>query len=44
MVSDMLQQMGCKPTRVANAEAALNALAGKSGYDLVFSDIVMPGR
>ncbi|MFT3728888.1 MAG: ATP-binding protein [Terricaulis sp.] len=44
MVGDMLQQMGCKPTRVANAEAALDALAGKAGYDLVFSDIVMPGQ
>ena len=43
MVSDMLQQMGCQPTRVANAAAALDALAEKSSYDLVFSDIVMPG-
>jgi signal transduction histidine kinase len=43
MVSDMLQQMGCQPTRVANAADALDALAQRNGYDLVFSDIIMPG-
>jgi signal transduction histidine kinase len=43
MVSEMLEQMGCRPKRVANASAALDALNNGCDYDLIFSDIVMPG-
>lgn len=43
VVGEMLRQMGCAPTRVASAEAALGALEGHCPYDLIFSDIVMPG-
>jgi signal transduction histidine kinase len=44
MVSEMLQQIGYIPTRVADAAAALNAVEKSCDYDLVFSDIVMPGE
>ncbi|MFZ2032045.1 MAG: ATP-binding protein [Vitreimonas sp.] len=43
MVGQMLQQMGCQPKRVANAAAALDILEHGCSYDLIFSDIVMPG-
>ncbi|MEJ0061294.1 MAG: ATP-binding protein [Terricaulis sp.] len=42
-VNDMLTQLGYKPTRVSNANAALGALANEREFNLVFSDIVMPG-
>jgi signal transduction histidine kinase len=34
---------GCLPTRVASAEAALGILRDAHQFDLVFSDIIMPG-
>ncbi|HYD74206.1 MAG TPA: ATP-binding protein [Candidatus Binatia bacterium] len=43
MVDDMLEQLGCTSLRAANAEAALHALAERR-FDLVFSDIIMPGE
>jgi CheY-like chemotaxis protein len=42
-VDEMLREMGCTPTRVASAQAALNAVEERCTYDLIFSDIVMPG-
>jgi signal transduction histidine kinase len=43
LVCEMLIQLGHKPTRVAHASAALGILSKSGGYDLVFSDIIMPG-
>lgn len=43
VVSEMLRQMGCKPFRVPNAQAALGAVDHDCAFDLVFSDIIMPG-
>ncbi len=40
----MLRKLGYKVTAAANADAALELFARDSGYDLLFSDIVMPGR
>ncbi len=42
--SMLLDQIGYKVIVVANAEAALQALAANSAIDLVFSDVVMPGE
>lgn len=40
----MLQEMGHRVTRVYDAQSALKTLeAGSSDYDLVFTDVVMPG-
>src|SRR5579872_1105378 len=39
----LLEQLGYEVKWVSNAEAALEAIEG-NGFDLVFSDIVMPGR
>ena len=39
----LLEQLGCTVRLVANAEAALRELE-LDGIDLVFSDIVMPGK
>jgi CheY-like chemotaxis protein len=39
----LLEQLGYAVRWVSNAEAALAAIEGQ-GIDLVFSDIVMPGR
>ena len=40
----MLEEMGHTVTRVGDAQAALEALeAGADRFDLVFSDVVMPG-
>lgn len=43
VVGELLSQMGCAPTRVNNASDALEAIDRGTPYDLVFSDIVMPG-
>jgi PAS domain S-box-containing protein len=40
---EMINQLGYDTTRVASADAALGALAGRP-VDIVFSDIMMPGR
>ncbi|MBM6581644.1 response regulator [Microvirga sp. BT689] len=39
----ILEEMGLQVTHVADARAALAALQPGAGFDLVFSDIVMPG-
>jgi signal transduction histidine kinase/ActR/RegA family two-component response regulator len=44
LVTDMLRELGYQVTRVASAEAALGALADVRTIDVVFSDIMMPGR
>jgi signal transduction histidine kinase/CheY-like chemotaxis protein len=44
LVTDMLQELGYRVTRAATAEAALGALADVRTIDVVFSDIMMPGR
>jgi PAS domain S-box-containing protein len=41
--ADLLEQLGYTVRRVANAEAALREIE-LDGVDLVFSDIVMPGK
>src|SRR6202789_977538 len=43
LVTEMLNSLGYRVTRVASARAALGALADDPGIDLVFSDILMPG-
>jgi PAS domain S-box-containing protein len=40
----LLEQLGYRVRRVADAEAALREIERRDGVDLVFSDIVMPGR
>ena len=41
---EMLADLGHRPQRATNAEAALNELgADGNGYDAVFSDVMMPG-
>jgi PAS domain S-box-containing protein len=40
----LLEQLGYNVRRVADAEAALRELEQRDGVDLVFSDIVMPGK
>jgi signal transduction histidine kinase/ActR/RegA family two-component response regulator len=41
---EMINQLGYDTTRVASAEAALGALADRRCVDIVFSDVMMPGR
>ena len=41
--SNLLEQLGYTVRRVANAEAALREIE-RDGIDMVFSDIVMPGK
>ncbi len=41
---EMIHRLGYDTMRVANAEAALGALADKRAVDIVFSDVMMPGR
>jgi signal transduction histidine kinase/CheY-like chemotaxis protein len=41
---EMINELGYDTTRVASAEAALGALADKRAIDIVFSDVMMPGR
>ncbi len=41
---EMIHQLGYDATRVASAEAALGALADRRTVDIVFSDVMMPGR
>jgi signal transduction histidine kinase/ActR/RegA family two-component response regulator len=43
LVQEMLEGLGFAPRRVANAREALAALENDQNFDLVFSDIVMPG-
>ncbi|MEA3197059.1 MAG: hypothetical protein QOF32_1111 [Gammaproteobacteria bacterium] len=41
---EMIKELGYDATRVASAEAALGALADRRPIDIVFSDVMMPGR
>ncbi|MGE0597112.1 MAG: ATP-binding protein [Hyphomonadaceae bacterium] len=42
-VCEMIADLGYRPTRVENADSALNALDSGAPVQLVFSDIIMPG-
>ena len=42
LTEEMLSHLGWRVTRVASAEAALNAIQ-RFAFDLVFSDVMMPG-
>jgi CheY-like chemotaxis protein len=44
LTAEMIRELGYDTTRVASAEAALGALADKRAIDIVFSDVMMPGR
>jgi CheY-like chemotaxis protein len=39
----MLEHLGWRVTRAASAEEALALLGGVAKFDLVFSDVMMPG-
>lgn len=43
VVDQLARDAGCTPVRAANASAGLAVLAQDQTFDLVFSDIVMPG-
>jgi signal transduction histidine kinase len=43
VVEALARDAGCLPTRVASAPAALTTLSEGQRFDLVFSDIIMPG-
>jgi CheY-like chemotaxis protein len=40
---DMLTELGYACATTTNAQAALELLSGEQPYDLLFSDVVMPG-
>jgi signal transduction histidine kinase/ActR/RegA family two-component response regulator len=42
-VLDMLAELGHKTSRVASVAAALSILSGAARFDLVFSDVLLPG-
>ena len=44
LVGEMLGELGCECFRAASAAAALDAMTGEGPFDLVFSDMVMPGE
>jgi two-component system, NtrC family, sensor kinase len=43
VATDHLEQLGCKVVQANSAAVAIDALNSKSDFDLVLSDIVMPG-
>jgi CheY-like chemotaxis protein len=43
VVTTMLAELGCRVTHAVRAEAALDAFSEGGTFDLVLSDIVMPG-
>jgi signal transduction histidine kinase/ActR/RegA family two-component response regulator len=43
LVGEMLDELGYERFRVSSAAAALETLAADAAFDLVFSDMVMPG-
>ncbi|MDB5457338.1 MAG: multi-sensor hybrid histidine kinase, partial [Caulobacter sp.] len=43
LTSDWLQELGYAVTTATNADAALRHLRGRKSFDLLFSDVVMPG-
>lgn len=44
LVTEMFRELGYRVTRAASAQAALGALADEHDINLVFSDVMMPGR
>ena len=44
LTGEMLATLGYEVTRVENADAALEALAGEGSFDILFSDVMMPGQ
>ena len=44
IVCQMIEELGYKVTRVAGAAEALAAVENSGPFDLVFSDIAMPGE
>jgi len=44
LVGEMLDELGYDATRAPNAARALEILRDEPGFDLVFSDMVMPGE
>jgi signal transduction histidine kinase len=44
VVEALAREANCRPTRAANAAAALAILSEGSRFDLIFSDIIMPGE
>lgn len=44
LVSEMLAELGYETTRAATAAGALDLLGSKQTFDVVFSDMVMPGE
>jgi len=45
LTGEMLEALGYTVTRVANADAALDLIATTpAGFDIVFSDVMMPGQ
>jgi signal transduction histidine kinase/CheY-like chemotaxis protein len=44
VVEALARESNCRPTRAANAAAALAILSEGSRFDLIFSDIIMPGE
>ncbi|WP_296818041.1 ATP-binding protein [Brevundimonas sp.] len=44
MVSEMLRELGYRCERAENADAALDLLEADGKFDIVFSDMVMPGE
>jgi len=43
MASDLLKSLGYRVNRAANATSALEILEARADFDLVFSDMLMPG-
>jgi PAS domain S-box-containing protein len=43
VVTQMLNELGYQPVKATNAEEALRILESDEQFDLVFSDVVMPG-
>ena len=41
--TQLLQDLGYETTWAANADEALTILSAADGFDVVFSDVVMPG-
>jgi CheY-like chemotaxis protein len=44
VAESLLQQLGYRSIAVASAPAALEALAARDDVDLIFTDVVLPGR
>ena len=44
LTGEMLTTLGYEVTRVENADAALETLTGPRSFDILFSDVMMPGQ